>query len=93
MTAVAVDGELTPSRVREILASTALVVDAPVVAAALEMSTWALYESVKRGACPIEPIRVGRRLKWRTSDLRELLGVSDPSRIGSGVDHDVTGSP
>lgn len=32
------------------------------LASLLGVSEWAIYESVKRGDCPVEPIRVGRRL-------------------------------
>jgi predicted DNA-binding transcriptional regulator AlpA len=44
---------------------------------ALGVSTWALYESVKRGDCPVEPIRVGRRLVWSRARVLELLGSID----------------
>ena len=42
----------------------------------LGVSTWALYESVRRGDPPIEPIRVGRRLVWSRAKVDALLGVS-----------------
>lgn len=41
----------------------------------LGVSTWALYESVKRGDPPIQPIRVGRRLVWSKTEADRLLGI------------------
>lgn len=46
------------------------------VAGLLAASPWWVYESVKAGTCPVVPIRVGRRLKWRTSDVLALIGVT-----------------
>ncbi|MCW2538567.1 MAG: hypothetical protein JWN95_292 [Frankiales bacterium] len=54
---------------------TAVLVDTTVVAALFERSTWSIYDAVKAGTFPIEPIRVGRRISWRASDLRQLLGL------------------
>jgi len=34
------------------------------LAARLGVSTWTVYESVRRGDCPIRPIRIGKRLVW-----------------------------
>jgi predicted DNA-binding transcriptional regulator AlpA len=39
----------------------------------LGVSDWALYESVRRGNPPIEPIRVGQRLVWSRVKVDELL--------------------
>ncbi len=41
----------------------------------LGVSTWAGYESVRRGDCPIEPIRVGRRLVWAKAKVDGVLGI------------------
>jgi len=35
---------------------------------------WAAFENG-----PIRPIRIGRRLLWKTDDLRRLLGVGQPA--------------
>jgi predicted DNA-binding transcriptional regulator AlpA len=45
------------------------------VAALLGISEWALYQSVRRGDCPVPPIKVGRRLVWARSPVRALLGL------------------
>ena len=45
------------------------------VAGALGLSIWGLYDMARRGEAPIEPLRLGRRLRWRTADLLALLGV------------------
>lgn len=44
----------------------------------LDCSTWALYESVKNGGCPVEPIRVGRCLRWPTAAVLRVVGI-DPT--------------
>ncbi len=41
----------------------------------LGVSTWAVYESVRRGDCPVEPIRVGRRLVWSRAAVEQRLGL------------------
>ena len=45
----------------------------------LGVSTWALYESVRRGDCPIPPIRVGRRLVWSRARVDSLLAGVEPN--------------
>jgi excisionase family DNA binding protein len=50
-------------------------VNASELAEILGVSTWTIYESVRRGDCPIPPIRVGRRLLWSRSRVEELLGI------------------
>lgn len=47
------------------------------VADLLGVSTWGLYESVRRGDCPLDPIRVGRRLVWAKAKVDALLGIGD----------------
>lgn len=41
----------------------------------LGVASCTLYQSVQDGSCPIEPIRVGRRLVWSRSRVATLLGV------------------
>jgi predicted DNA-binding transcriptional regulator AlpA len=48
------------------------------------ISTWALYESVRRGDCPVTPIKVGRRLLWPTAQIDRLLGLNDGGRPCEG---------
>lgn len=45
----------------------------------LGVSTWAIYESVRNGDCPIPPIRIGRRLVWSRAAVDALLGIEVPS--------------
>jgi predicted DNA-binding transcriptional regulator AlpA len=49
--------------------------NAAALAELLGYSTWTIYQSVKAGTCPVEPIRIGRRLVWSTAKVAELLGV------------------
>jgi predicted DNA-binding transcriptional regulator AlpA len=53
------------------------------------VSTWTLYESVRRGDCPIEPIRVGRRLVWAKAKVDAVLGLEplDESAATPGASH------
>jgi predicted DNA-binding transcriptional regulator AlpA len=53
----------------------AATITAEELAGVLGVSTWSVYESVKRGDCPVEPIRVGRRLVWPRACVERLLGV------------------
>jgi predicted DNA-binding transcriptional regulator AlpA len=41
----------------------------------LGCSSWAIYESVRRGDCPFPPIRVGRRLVWPRAVVDRALGL------------------
>ena len=59
------------------------VLEAGPVAGLVGVSKWALYDAVKRGDFPIQPIRVGRRLKFRTTEVLTLIGVSTPSCVAS----------
>ena len=34
-----------------------------------------LYELVKRGEAPVEPLRLGRRLRWPTRKVLAVLGI------------------
>jgi predicted DNA-binding transcriptional regulator AlpA len=47
------------------------------LAEALSVSQWTVYESVRRGDCPIPPIRIGRRLVWSRHAVEVLLGPLD----------------
>ncbi len=47
------------------------------LAARLGVSTWTIYESVRRGDCPVRPIRVGKRLVWPRAQVDRLLGLND----------------
>jgi predicted DNA-binding transcriptional regulator AlpA len=44
------------------------------LADALGVSPWSIYEAVKRGDCPVRPIRVGRRLVFPRPAVEALLG-------------------
>ena len=51
-----------------------LALSAKVVAAALGIKTESLYDQVRQGTCPIEPLRVGERLiRFRRDDLLAFL--------------------
>jgi predicted DNA-binding transcriptional regulator AlpA len=57
----------------------------------LGVSPWSIYQSVKSGTCPIDPIRVGqRRLVWSKAAVDRLLGLdtheNDPDTGPSPVD-------
>lgn len=51
------------------------------VAEALGVSTWAVYQTVKAGTCPVEPIRVGRRLVWSRARVAAILGVESVDQL------------
>jgi len=42
-------------------------------------STWAIYEAVRRGDCPVEPIKIGKRLVWARARVDALLGIEGGS--------------
>lgn len=50
----------------------------------LGVSTWALYQAVRRGDCPVPPIRIGRRLVWSRVAVERLLGVEAGATAGEG---------
>lgn len=52
------------------------------VASLLGVSTWAIYKAVKEGTCPVEPVRIGRRLVWPRSRVDALLSAQDRSEAG-----------
>ena len=45
----------------------------------LGVSEWAIYESVRKGDCAFEPIRVGRRLVWPRAIVDRALGLAADS--------------
>ena len=47
------------------------------VAQHLGVSIWAVYESVRRGDCPVSPIKIGRRLVWSKAAVDRLLGLEE----------------
>ena len=53
--------------------------DSPTTAAQLArvlgLSENSLYRHAKEGTYPVEPIRVGGRLMWRTADVARVLGL------------------
>lgn len=42
----------------------------------LEVSPNTLYLMVKEGRAPVEPIRIGRKIRFRRVDLESFLGVA-----------------
>ena len=50
-------------------------IDAEELAALLGVSTWGIYQAVRRGDCPIPPIRVGRRVVFSRAAVDRLLGI------------------
>lgn len=52
------------------------------VASLLGVSTWAIYKVVKDGECPVEPVRIGRRLVWPRSRVDALLSADDLPEAG-----------
>lgn len=49
----------------------------PELAAVLGVSPWSVYESVRRGDCPVVPVRVGRRVVFSRAAVDRLLGVEE----------------
>ncbi len=57
------------------VASLPTVMDAGQTAAIFDCSVDHLYDLVRRGEAPVEPIRLGRSLRWPTLPVLRLLGV------------------
>lgn len=38
-------------------------------------SYWSLLEQVKRGDCPVMPLRLGKRYRWPTALVLEAVGL------------------
>lgn len=43
----------------------------------LGVSTWAIYQSVRDGTCPVPPIRVGKRIVFSKAAVDALLGAAE----------------
>lgn len=43
----------------------------------LGCSTATLWKLVKRGEAPVEPLHLGRKLRWPTSKVLEVLGLDE----------------
>jgi excisionase family DNA binding protein len=56
------------------------------LASKLGVSLDTLYEAVRAGECPLEPIRVGRRILWAKARVDELLGTSVSAGLISNSD-------
>jgi len=54
---------------------TTATITAEELARLLGVALWTLYQSVSEGTCPIEPLRVGRRMVWPSAPVAALLGV------------------
>ena len=39
------------------------------------VSPWSLYERVKRGDAPVEPLHIGRTLRWPTASVLRSVGI------------------
>ncbi len=44
------------------------------------LSAWSVYEATKRGDVPVEPIRIGRSLRWATAAVLRSIGI-DPVEV------------
>jgi excisionase family DNA binding protein len=69
---------------------TAATMTAKELADVLGVSTWAVYQSVTDGDCPVPPIRVGRRIVFAKAAVDRLLGVGQNSAADVGEDTDGT---
>ncbi len=52
-------------------------IDGRLAADVLGCSYWSLLEQVKAGTCPVEPLRLGARLRWSTVAILRAVGI-DP---------------
>jgi predicted site-specific integrase-resolvase len=59
--------------------------DVPDAAGLLGISVTTAYDRIRRGAFPVKVIKVGRRYRVVTADLRRLLGLDDAG--GSAQSH------
>jgi predicted DNA-binding transcriptional regulator AlpA len=39
------------------------------------VSDWQVYETHKRGECPVEPLTIGRCLRWPTAKVLASVGL------------------
>ena len=42
----------------------------------LGVSEWSVYEAVRSGTIPFQPIRIGRRIIWPRAAIDKALGLS-----------------
>lgn len=47
-----------------------------------QTNEWTIYDHVRRGDFPLEPLRIGRKIMWRTADVERLLGLEAGSLSG-----------
>jgi hypothetical protein len=44
----------------------------------------AWYEALRKGACPLTPIRIGKRIVFATAEVQRVLGVAPAGPPGNG---------
>jgi hypothetical protein len=54
------------------------------VAEILGCSYWSLLEQVKFGRCPVEPLRLGRNLRWPTVAVLRVIGIDSDAVLARG---------
>ena len=63
------------------------ITNADFIAAVFPVLPEGAFAGVCRGLGPIQPVRIGGRLLWRTTDLRKSLGITEfcdaPQRSGA----------
>jgi len=43
-------------------------------------SQWSIYQMVGAGTCPVEPLHLGRKLRWPTAEVLASVGLTyDPA--------------
>src|SRR5438874_324294 len=62
------------------------VLDAHQTAEVFGVSYWTLLDTVKAGTCPVEPLRLGRRLVWPTAKVLRALGLDEGEGHGEPSD-------
>lgn len=56
------------------------------LARVLGVSDWAVYQSIKEDNCPVQPIRVGRRIVFSRAAVEQLLGADEVHELELEVD-------
>jgi len=56
-------------------------------------SSWAVYEMVRNGTCPVPPLKLGRKLVWPTAGVLRSVGLNGvgPAEAGPDTNPDVAG--
>lgn len=54
--------------------------EADQVAELLGISKWTLYELNRRGEAPVQPLHLGRTLRWPTAAVLRVLGIDPAAR-------------